>query len=317
MPKQQRQAIRVHQYGGPEQLRLEQISCPEPREGEVLIRVYAVGVLPVEWKIRQGLFQRYMPVPLPYLPGSAFAGVIEEVGPGVTAFQAGQAVFGRTNAGAYTEYATASVETIALKPENLSFAEAATISGGATVAWTALFEGNAELQAGQSVLIHAGAGGVGLFAVQFASLKGARVIATAGAANQDFVASLGAETVIDYATTPFEQVARDVDVVLDTIGGETLLRSLYVVKPGGIVVSLLEQPSQEIARERGIRAMKNTSSLPYPSTSLLQTIAQLMSEGRVKTAIERVFPLNEAGLAHELSQTGHGRGRIVLQVVDA
>lgn len=317
MTRHDRQALRIHQYGGPEQLRLEQIPCPEPREGEVLVRVYAVGVLPVEWKIRQGLFQRYMPIELPYLPGSAIAGIIEEVGPGVSAFQAGQAVFGRSNNGGYTDYTTASVETLALKPENLSFAEAATISGGATVAWTALFEENAELQAGQRVLIHAGAGGVGLFAVQFARLKGAHVIATASAANLDFVASLGAETVIDYATTPFEEVARDVDVVLDTIGGETLRRSLYVVKPGGIVVSLLEQPAQEIARERGIRAMKNTSSLPYPSSNLLQTIAQQMSEGRVKTAIERVFPLHEAGQAHELSQTGHGRGRIVLQVLDA
>jgi NADPH:quinone reductase-like Zn-dependent oxidoreductase len=315
MSRQSMRAVRVHQYGGPEQLKLEQIPCPEPGKGEVLVRVHAVGVLPVEWKIRQGFFQRFQPASFPYIPGSAFAGIIEEIGPGVTAFQPGQAVFGRSNSGAYAEHTVVSIETIALKPENLSFAEAASISGGATVAWTALFE-NGDLQADQRILIHAGAGGVGQFAVQFARLKGARVLATAGANNLDFVRSLGAEIVIDYASTPFEQLAYDVDMVLDTMGGETLRRSLDVVKPGGIVVSLLEQPSQEMAHERGIRAMKNTMSLPFPSYRLLQTIAQSMNEGSVKVTLERVFSLDEVGLAHELSQTGHGRGRIVLQIAD-
>ncbi len=315
MSEQKIQAIRVHQYGGPEELKLELMSRPEPQKGEVLVRVHAVGVLPVEWKIRSGLFQHYMPVPLPYIPGSAFAGIIAEVGPGVTAFQPGEAVFGRSNKGAYAEYTTASVETIALKPEQVDFAEAATISGGATTAWSALFEENGNLQDGQSVLVHAAAGGVGQFAVQFARLKGAHVIATASAHNLDFARLLGAESVVDYTSTPFEQVAQDVDLVLDTIGGETLRRSLYVVKPGGMVVSLLEQPSQEIARERGIRAIKNTAALPFPSTSLLRNIAQLLSEGRVKVALGRTFPLSEVSVAHELSQTGHGRGRIVLQVI--
>jgi NADPH:quinone reductase-like Zn-dependent oxidoreductase len=310
------QAIRVHQLGGPEQLKLEQIPCPEPRAGEVLVRVHATGVHPAEWKIRSGVLPGFRPS-FPYIPGSAFAGVIEEIGPGVTAFQKGQAVFGRSNNGAYAEYTTVSVETLALKPATLSFAEAATISGGAIVAWTALFDvENGDLQPGQHVLIQGAAGGVGLFAVQFARLKGAHVIGTTSTANVDFVRSLGAETVIDYTSTPFEQVVHDVDLVLETIGGETLQRSMGVVKRGGTLISLLVQPSQEQAEARGIRAMKNTSSLPYPSSSLLQTIAQLMDEGRVKTTIARTFPLHEANLAHELSQTGHGRGRIVLQIAD-
>jgi NADPH:quinone reductase-like Zn-dependent oxidoreductase len=315
MVRQSMQAIRVHQFGGPEQLILEQISCPEPQAGEVLVRVYAVGVLPAEWKVRQGLFKSFLSTSFPYIPGSAFAGVIEEIGSGVTAFHPGQAVFGRSNNGAYAEYTAVAVETLALKPEALSFGEAATISGGATVAWTALFE-NAGLQAGQRVLIHGAAGGVGAFAVQFARWKGAQVTGTASSANVDFVRSLGAETVIDYTSTPFEQVARDVDVVLDTIGGETLQRSLNVVKAGGILVSLLEQPSQEQAQEHGIRAMKNTAALPFPSTSLLQTIAQLIVSGQVKATIARTFPLSEARQAHEMSQIGHGRGRIVLQIAD-
>lgn len=309
------QAIRVHQYGGLEQLKLEHIPCPEPQTDEVLVRIHATGVLPAEWKMRQGFFQGVFPIKFPYIPGSAFAGVIEEVGPGVTAFQKGQAVFGRSNDGAYSEYTTARVENVALKPASLSFDEAATISGGATVAWTALIE-NAALQSGQQILIHGASGGVGLFAVQFARLKGAEVIATTSTTNSDFVRSLGAEMVIDYTTTPFDQVVHDVDAVLETIGGETLQRSMHVVKRGGILVSLLEQPSQVKAQQLGIRAMKNAASLPFPSSSLLQTIAQLMDEGRIKATIARTFSLQEASQAHEFSQTGHGRGRIVLHIAD-
>jgi len=313
MSKQMMQAIRVHQYGGPEQLKLEQIPCPEPQADEVLIHIHATGVLPVEWKVRQGLFQAFMPASFPYIPGSTVAGVVEEVGPNVTTFQKGQAVFGRSSHGTYAEYTTTSVETLALKPKTLSFDEAASISGGATTAWTALFEDGA-LQAGQRVLIHGAAGGVGVFAVQFARWKGAQVIGTASAANVEFVRSLGAEIVVDYTSTPFEQVVQDVDLVLDTRGGETLQRSMDVVKHGGTLVSLLEQPSQEKAQKRGIRAMRITASLPFPSSGLLQTIAQLIDEGHVKVVLAGTFPLREASLAHELSQSGHGRGRIVLHI---
>lgn len=318
--RQTMQAIRVHQYGGPEQLKLEQIPRSEPQAGEVLIRVHAAGVLPADWKVRQGLFQDWFAIQFPYIPGSAVAGVVEEVGPGVTAFQPGQAVFGRSANGAYAEYATTAVESpaltpktfslLALKPDTLSFAEAATISGGATTAWAALF-GDGGLQAGQRVLIHGAAGGVGLYAVQLAKWKGAQVIGTASTANVDFVRSLGAETMIDYTTTPFEQVASEVDLVLDTIGGKTLRRSMEVVKHGGTMVSLLEQPPQEKAQERGIRALKNAVT---PTNEHLRTIAQLIVEGQVRAVVGKTFPLYEACQAHELSQTGHGRGRIVLQI---
>jgi NADPH:quinone reductase-like Zn-dependent oxidoreductase len=201
---------------------------------------------------------------------------------------------------------------LAEKPETLSFDEAATISGGATIAWTALFEDGA-LQAGQRVLIHGAAGGVGSFAVQFARWKGAQVIGTTSKANMDFVRALGAETVIDYTSTPFEQMVYDVDLVLDTIGGETLQRSMQVIKHGGTLVSLLEQPSPDLAQKYGIRAKKNAA---LPTNSLLRTIAQLIDVGRLKVTIAQTFPLREASLAHELSQIGHGRGRIVLRIAD-
>src|SRR5262249_12612476 len=161
--------------------------------------------------IRQGWFQAFRPVTFPYIPGTALAGVVEAVGPGVTRFQPGQAVFGRSAAGTYAEYTVAPEDSLALKPAALSLNEVATVSGGASVAWLALFDAG-ELQAGQRVLIHGAAGGVGLFAVQFARLKGARALATASTGNLDFVRELGAETVIDYTTTPFEQGAQDVDL---------------------------------------------------------------------------------------------------------
>ena len=190
------QAIRVHQYGGPEQLRLEQVPRPEPQAGEVLVRIVAAGVLPAEWKLRQGLFQAVRAVTLPHIPGSAIAGVVEGIGPHVTTFEVGQAVFGRSTNGAYAEYTLTAAAPPALgpktfsllaeKPDTLRFDEAATVSGGATIAWTALFEDGA-LQAGQRVLVHGAAGGVGSFAVQFARWKGARVIGTTSTANLDFV----------------------------------------------------------------------------------------------------------------------------------
>jgi NADPH:quinone reductase-like Zn-dependent oxidoreductase len=313
MPEQLMQAIRVHQYGGPEQLKLERILRPEPLTDEVLVRIHAAGVLPIEWKVRQGLFQAFNPVSFPYIPGSAFAGVIEEVGVGVMTWKAGQEVFGRSLKGTYAEYTTVSAETIALKPVSLSFSEAATISGGATTAWEALFDRGA-LQSGQSVLILGAAGGVGHFAVQFAKWKGAKVLGTAGSANVDFVSSLGAQTVIDYTIMEASQIVRDMDLVLDTVGGPTLATVWPSLKRGGTLISIAGMPSQERARELGIRAQFFAGS--PPSRERLQTIAQLIDDGQVKVTFAQIFLLSQANLAHELSQGGHGRGRIVLHIAD-
>lgn len=322
------QAIRVHAYGGPEQLALEQIPRPQPQAGELLIRVHAAGVLPMDCYLRQGRMAAMMPKSFPYIPGTAFAGVVEALGAGVTTFQTGQAICGRSPQGTYAEYTTvqahapalapdsvgyrqsAAISPLALMPAALSFDEAATLSGGATTAWTALFE-DGGLQAGQRVLIHGAAGGVGAFAVQFASWKGAQVIATASAANLGFVRSLGAETVIDYATTPFEEVAHDVDLVLDTIGGATLQRSIQVVKRGGTLVSVLEPPPAQLAQELGIRAIKNAT---LPTSAHLQSIVRLIDARHIRPTIRQIFALDQAAQAHALCETGHGRGRIVLHI---
>jgi NADPH:quinone reductase-like Zn-dependent oxidoreductase len=206
-------------------------------------------------------------------------------------------------------------ETISLlapKPERLTFDEAATLSAGATTAWTSLFE-DGELQAGQRVLIHAAAGGVGLFAVQFARWKGAQVSATTSTANLDFVRSLGADTVIDYTTTPFEEVVQPMDLVLDAVGGETMQRSMGVVKRGGKLVSLVGEPSQALAQAYGIQAIHNQVR---PTSEHLRAIVRLIEEGQAKPTLQQTFPLHEASKAHELVETGHGRGRIVLHIAD-
>jgi NADPH:quinone reductase-like Zn-dependent oxidoreductase len=306
------QSIRVHEYGEPEQLKLEQVPRPEPQAGEVLVRIHAAGVNPADWKVRRGWFKDFLTIQFPYVPGGDLAGVVEEVGPGVTTFQKGQAVFGQSSHGSYTEITAASIDTLALKPEKLSFDEAAAIPVGATTAWQGIFD-NGGLQPGQRILIQGASGGVGLFAVQFARWKGAHVIATTSTANVDFVRSLGAETVIDYTKVAVEEVVHDVDVAFDTVGAPTLAASLRAVKRGGTLITIAGQPSVEQAQERGVLV---TSFSARVSSELLQTFARLIEEGHVKVVLETTLPLSEAAKAHERSQSGHGRGRIVLHIAD-
>jgi NADPH:quinone reductase-like Zn-dependent oxidoreductase len=303
-------AIRIHDYGDANQLKLEQIPQPEPQEGEVLVRVYAAGVNPVDWKIRAGWMKSFRPSTFPYVPGADLAGVVEKVGSGVTSFQPGQQVFGRSSQGSYTEYGIAPANTLALKPKSLSFDEAATIPVGATTAWQGLFD-HGNLQSGQRVLILGGAGGVGLFAVQFAHWKGAHVISTASTRNVDFVRSLGAETVIDYTKAHVEDEVHDIDLVFDTVGGATLATAWPTLKRGGTLVSIAGQPDAGKARELGVRTANFSAQV---TSELLSTFARLIDEGQIKTFVGATFPLSEAGKAQELSQSGHGRGRIVLHI---
>lgn len=329
MSEQTMRAVRVHQYGGPEELIVEEIQRPEPKAGELLVKVYAAGVLPMECAVRQGMFPGVMPPSFPYTPGTAFAGVVEAVGAGVTDFQVGDAICGRTPYGTYAEYVivpekpltvapgeplphpTFRVIPLAHKPATLTFDEAATLSGGATTAWTSVME-DGGLKAGQQALIHGAAGGVGLFAVQFALWKGAEVIGTASSANVDFVRSLGAEA-IDYTTTRFEDVVEDVDFVLDTMGGDVMLRSMRVLKRGGTLVSVYDTPPADLAEELGIRAIHNQV---LPTSAHLRQIVELIDAGYARPAIRQTFSLDEAPLAHALCETGHGRGRIILHIAD-
>jgi NADPH:quinone reductase-like Zn-dependent oxidoreductase len=303
-------AIQVHDYGDADQLKLEQITQPEPQEGEVLVRVHAAGVNPVDWKIRAGWMKDFRPSTFPYVPGADLAGVVEKVGAGVSEFQPGQAVFGRSSQGSYAEYAIAPANTLALKPQSMSFDEAATIPIGATTAWQGLFD-HGNLQLGQRVLILGGAGGVGDYAVQFARWKGAHVISTASTSNVDFVRSLGAETVIDYTKTHVEDAVHDVDLVFDTVGGTALASAWPTLKRGGTLVSIAGQPDEAKARELGVRTARFSAQV---NTELLNTFAKLIVEGQVKAVVGAVFSLSEAAKAQELSQSGHGRGRIILHV---
>lgn len=310
MAEQKINATQVHSYGDASQLKLEQIDQPEPQANEVLVRIYAAGVNPIDWKIRAGYLKDFISKPFPYVPGADLAGVVEKVGAGVTAFQPGQEVFGQSPQGSYTEYALAPVDKLALKPKTLSFEEAAAIPIGATTAWQGLFD-NGSLQAGQRVLILGGAGGVGLFAVQLARWKGAHVISTTSTGNVDFVRSLGAETVIDYTQTRVEDAVHDVDLVLDTVGGEALATVLATLKRGGKLVTIAGQPDEVKAKEAGVQTTRFSANI---TNELLNTFAKLIDEGQVKVTVSDTFSHTEAQKAHELSQRGHGRGRIVLNI---
>lgn len=303
MPTDTMRAVRFHRYGGPEQLSLERIPCPQPQAGEVLIRVHAAGVNPIDWKGRQGLFKNVRPIPLPSIPGNEFAGTIAQPGPGVTAFQSGQTVYGRSGKGAYADYTIATADSLIPKPRNISFDQAASVPIGAYTAWTALFL-LADLQAGQRVLIHGAAGGVGNYVVQLARWKGAHVIATASTDNLDFVRSLGAETVIDYRATPFEDVVHDVDVVVDPIGGETQERSWPLIKPGGALIAIGHPPDQEKAEQHGVRTMSTIAPQGLAdrnTTEPLQTISRLLESGELLPQPGKVFPLEEAAQAQSFS----------------
>jgi len=303
-------AIQVHAYGDVDQLRLEEIAQPEPQEGEVLVRVHAAGVNALDWKIRSGAMESVMPSTFPYVPGIDLAGVVERIGPGVTTFLPGQEVFGQSTGGAYAQYCLVSAQTLALKPTSLSFDEAAAVPIGAITAWQGLFD-HGHLQAGQRVLILGGSGGVGTFAVQFARRKGAQVITTTSTSNRDFVRSLGAETVIDYTQKRVEDEVHNVDLVFDTVGGEATGSALATLKRGGRLITTAGQPDEGLAQALGVSA---EFLFMQPSTDLLERFARLIDTGELRTALSTIFPLSDANKAHELSQSGHGRGRIILHV---
>jgi len=251
-------AVRIHLYGGPQVLVEENAPRPEPSSLEVLIEVHSAGVNPIDWKVREGYAKGWLNHKLPLIIGWDVSGVIAELGDGVKGFRKGDEVYGKLDSGrdgAYAEYAVSNIENIVLKPKKIDHVHAAAVPIAALTAWQSLFDlGN--LSAGQTVLIHAAAGGVGHFAVQFARWKGAKVIGTASARNEEFVRSLGADMVIDYTGRKFEEEVSGVDCVLDTQGGEVLERSLRVLKKGGIVVSTLAEPSAEGLVRYGVRSAR-------------------------------------------------------------
>lgn len=312
MPPHSMRAIQIHRYGEPEPLKLEETARPAPEAGEVLVRIYAAGVNPMDWLIPQGLMKDVQPVTFPFIPGIEVAGVVEEVGPGVTADLIGQAVLGQVAKGAYAEYVSVPIKALALKPKSLSFFEAAAFPLNATTAWRALFD-NGGLTAGQRVLIQGAINGMGVFAVQLAKWKGAHVIAASTAANLAFVRALGADTVVDYATTPVEHVVRDADLVVHG-GAATLSSSLAALRRGGTLISgaRLGPKEQEQVQARGVRAMTSRGE----TNVSLETLTRLADEGYLKVPVGKVFPLREVLHAHEYIRSGQGLGRFVLRVVE-
>jgi len=307
-------AARIHTYGGPEVLKYEEAPLPKPGPGEALVRVHAAGVNPVDWKIREGYFKGRVNHSLPLILGWDLSGVVEATGSGVEGLKGDDEVYSRPDIardGAYAEYIVVRETEVALKPKSIAHVPAAAIPLAALTAWQSLFD-SARLSAGQKVLIHAAAGGVGSFAVQLAKWKGAYVIGTASSRNQDFVRKLRADETLDYQTTRLEDVVHDVDVVFDTIGGDTQKRSWKVLKKGGILVSIVGPPSAEEAAAHGVR---QASVFVQPSATQLTELTKLVESGKLRPVVETVLPLSEARHAHELSQTGHTRGKIVLRVV--
>lgn len=304
-------AVRVHAYGAPDTMTYEDAPVPTPGAGQVLVRVADVGVNPIEAKIISGALKEMMPITFPYTPGSDLAGTVESLGAGVTDFAPGQAVYGLGQA-TYAQYALAPVATLAAQPKSLSPQEAASVPVAAMTAWVGLFD-HGGLEAGQTVLIHGAAGGVGMFAVQFAKWKGANVIATASGAGVAFVQGLGADQVIDYKAARFEDEVQNVDVVLDLVGGDTQSRSFGVLKPGGILVATAQPPSQDEAKAHGVRALM-FNLRDTASSALLKQIGDLLDAGEVKTVVSHTFPLRDAG---QQGKSEHALGKTVLQVAAA
>lgn len=306
-------AVRIHEYGGPEVLKYEEAPRPNAGPGEVLVRIRAAGVNPVDWKVREGQRREVFAYRMPFVPGWDVSGVVETTGPNVSFLAKGDEVYGHPSVvrnGAYAEFAVVPEAELAIKPRSVDHVHAASVPIAALTAWQGLFDVGG-LRTDQKVLIHGAAGGVGSFAVQLARWKGAFITATASSRNQEFLRNLGADLTIDYEKTRFDRLVCDIDVVFDTVGGDTLKRSWKVLKKGGILVSTVEEPSAEEAAARGVRAaVVATQANP----AQLAEIAKLVDAGMVRPIVEAVFPLNEARHAQELSQSGHARGKIVLKV---
>ena len=308
-------AIVAHQYGGPEVLKLQDVPVPAPNENEILIKVFAAGVNSFDGTLLSGKYAKVFGTQLPWIPGYDVAGTVEKVGSKVSKFKAGDPVYAFISipsGGGYAECALANENQAALKPATLSFTEAAGVPSVALTAWQALVD-KANIQAGQTVLIQGASGGVGMFAIPIAKMRGAKVFATASTANQDFLKQLGADVAIDYKAQKFEDIAKDVDVVVDGVGGETLARSYPIVKKGGILVGLVGRVDQAALDKYGIRGV----SLEVDSNGAeLAQIGKLIDQKKIKVIVSDTFPLADAAKAEAKADTRHARGKIVLKVRD-
>ncbi|MFG2888463.1 NADP-dependent oxidoreductase [Streptomyces sp. NPDC048248] len=307
-------AISQDRLGGPEVLREVRLPIPRPGPSEVLVRVHAAGLNPTDWK------HRALPLFLgepPFVLGWDLSGVVEAVGLGVTLYQPGDEVFGMLpypyGVGSLAEYVTAPARALTHKPASVDHVQAAALPLAALTAWQALVD-TARIESGQRLLIHAAAGGVGHLAVQIAKERGAYVIGTASAEKHDFVRGLGADEVIDYRTTDFAEAVRDVDVVLDTQGGETRIRSLRTLRPGGLLVSLRPDGTEGLAEAAEAAGVLAKPLLVEADHAGMNAIADLVLRDRLRASVEATFPLDQTAKAHGLGDTGHVTGKLVVTV---
>jgi NADPH:quinone reductase-like Zn-dependent oxidoreductase len=305
-------AVCIHSFGGPEVLKVENIEIPQPKDDEVLIKVHAASVNPVDYKIRAGQYPPVKQQQLPKVLGRDVSGTIQKCGRGVQNFSEGDAVFAMLDGGSggYAEYVTVKADACSRKPERLDYSAAAAVPLAGLTAWQGLFdEGN--LHAGQRVLIHGGAGGVGHFAIQFAKAKGATVCTTVSTHDVEFARSLGADEVVDYKSERFEEKLHDVDLVFDLVAGDTQERSWAVLKDGGTMISTLAKPSEIKAREHHARA---TNYVAHPDGGELTEIARLIDAGKVRPYVVASYPLDNAAEAQQQLERAHPHGKVVLQV---
>lgn len=309
-------AIRMYDYGGPDVLRLDEVPIPQPAAGQVQVRIHATGINPFEWKLREGRMRGRIDLKLPHIPGFDVTGTIASLGSDVSSWSVGDqvvAALNRSAQGGYADYAVVSAEDVVRKPAFMSFEAATGLLTPAATAWRFLVE-LADVRSGQLVFIHGGAGGVGSAAVQIAKALGARVLTTASTYNIDYLRDLGADEVINYRRHRFEDFIGDADVVLDNVGGDTLARTPAAMKRGAVLVSPAGVPNAEEVERAGIRTPSTAWNTTAAFGPRLQKIVDLANAGKLLVNVDKVFRLEEAAAAQELSQQGHARGKLVLRV---
>lgn len=308
-------AAQYNAYGGPDVLEIRDVPGPTPGDAQLLVRVHAASINPFDITIMSGMFKDMMPLSFPTTPGGDFAGVVTAVGKGVIDFAVGDKVYGSANrvnggSGSFAEQAVANAANTALKPKNITFVEAAALPLVGASAVQALEE-HIKLKHGQKILIHGGAGGIGHIAIQLAKVIGAYVATTVGTRDVVFAKELGADEVIDYRTQIFETVLTDFDAVFDMVGGEVATKSFRVLKRGGILVSMLGQPDEELAKKHGVTAMGQGTKT---DTQHLQRLTELVDSGKIKVHVEKTFPLEQVRAAFHFKEDGHPRGKVVLKI---
>ncbi len=308
--KNEMRAVQIHQYGDSSQMKLETITIPEPREGEVLVKVFAAGVNPIDWKVRKGYLAEIIPHALPLTLGWDFSGEIVSLGENVHTWHVGDAVYACpdfSKNGAYADYIVVSADEIAAKPKTLSWEESAAVPLVTLTAWQTL-KGIGEVKQGDRVLIHAGAGGVGIAAIQLAKQAGAMVYTTSSTKNSEFLKQLGADVVIDYTQEDFSKL-ENLDIVLDTLGGEVLEKSWATLKKGACLISIVDVPDEQLAARHGVRA---SFCFVQANSGQLAEISHLIDSGKLSVEVDSVYQLEDIAKAHEKSESGHTRGKIVI-----